>query len=52
MSTSQLRKHLADAHRLPLHGTLPYARLLSIHQFEHRSAAQDHEHANAGEGDG
>lgn len=52
MGTDQLRKHLAGAHRLALHGTLPYARLLAIHQFEHRSPNQDHEHDHAADGDG
>lgn len=51
MSTDQLRKHLAGAHRLPLHGVLPYARLMAIHQYEHR-APQDHEHDHAADGDG
>lgn len=51
MSTDQLRKHLADAHNHQLHGTLPYARLLDIHQQAHRKPA-DHEHDHDNWGDG
>lgn len=52
MSTDQLRKHLAGAHDLPLHGILPYARLLAIHQSEHRGGGQDHDHDHGRDGDG
>ena len=51
VSTDQLRKHLAHAHDLPLHGVLPYARLLAIHQSAHRDG-QDHDHDHAADGDG
>jgi len=50
MTAFELRRHLAAAHDLPLHG-LPMEQLVKVHDHEHL-ADQDHAHDHDGEGDG